>query len=326
MADAEGSTIPIVWTAPAVVTFDDAGGLPGSVGLAEAELTAAVAVWSSVGCADPVLVYEAAPVGEAGVTVTMVTDWVGMGFDADAAGTTDLVLQTSSDGGTEIVGAYVYLNGTFTWGSHPQAGTDGVRDLRAVLVHELGHVLGLEHSCEAGVAEIECTSAHAVTTMYPIYVGPEQALLDADDIEGICALYPPAPPPAPMVCESTRDCMEGERCRAETCRADGRYGLPCMVASDCTTHLCVAVDGVDGVAVDDTTSPGVCTHVCESNMDCPSGSACRPSDRDGLSVCAPLGTSAGCSVSPARGGRPFAALVWLAAGLAFVRGASRRRR
>ena len=52
-------------------------------------------------------------------------------------------------------------------------------DVRAVLVHEAGHFLGLDHSPDEAA------------TMYEDYGASEQATLSLDDVEGICAIYPP---------------------------------------------------------------------------------------------------------------------------------------
>lgn len=54
-------------------------------------------------------------------------------------------------------------------------------DLESIVVHEAGHFLGLSHSCSKDA------------TMYASYVFGDVGLrsLDADDVAGICAVYPP---------------------------------------------------------------------------------------------------------------------------------------
>ena len=81
-----------------------------------------------------------------------------------------------------------------------QAGIGGTLDWRTVILHELGHVAGLEHSCPAPFGP--CTDAELQAVMYYQYTGLQRAL-EADDREGLRALYPasaglsPTPSPFP---------------------------------------------------------------------------------------------------------------------------------
>ncbi|MEX0782234.1 MAG: matrixin family metalloprotease [Dehalococcoidia bacterium] len=77
--------------------------------------------------------------------------------------------------------------------SNPEArlgdGSGGSIDTRTVLVHEAGHMAGLEHSCPL----FGCTEAEQDAVMYFQYRG-EKRTLHPDDIAGIQALYPGTPP------------------------------------------------------------------------------------------------------------------------------------
>ncbi|HEX6029823.1 MAG TPA: matrixin family metalloprotease [Tepidiformaceae bacterium] len=84
---------------------------------------------------------------------------------------------------TEMHEADIVLN------SNPQAklgnGSAGTTEARSVLLHELGHMAGLDHSC----ALFACTDAEQDAVMYFQYRGPKHTLA-ADDVAGLTALYP----------------------------------------------------------------------------------------------------------------------------------------
>ncbi len=82
--------------------------------------------------------------------------------------------------------------------SNPNAlrelGLEAVLDWRTVILHELGHVAGLEHSCPAPWGP--CTPEEIAAVMYFQYTGINRALAP-DDRAGIRALYPAQPGPSP---------------------------------------------------------------------------------------------------------------------------------
>jgi hypothetical protein len=80
--------------------------------------------------------------------------------------------------------------------SNPEArlgdGAPGTIDTRTVVVHEAGHMAGLEHSCPL----FACTEAQADAAMYFQYRGQKRFPAE-DDLAGLRALYPGDRPPAP---------------------------------------------------------------------------------------------------------------------------------
>ncbi len=88
----------------------------------------------------------------------------------------------------------------------------GKQDLQNALTHEMGHLIGLDHTCYApgtaggppldnkGVAIPSCDNAPAAvqaTTMFASAIPGDTAkrTLATDDIQAICDIYPPAMDP-----------------------------------------------------------------------------------------------------------------------------------
>lgn len=76
--------------------------------------------------------------------------------------------------------------------SNPEArlgdGAHGTLDTRTVLVHEAGHMAGLEHSCPV----FACAPSEQDAIMYFQYQGEKRAPRE-DDLAGVRALYPGSP-------------------------------------------------------------------------------------------------------------------------------------
>jgi hypothetical protein len=137
-------------------------------------------------------------------------------FNAQAAGVTTVTFidEPSDERDGEIVDADIELNNVSFRLTHDGQGSGTsscAADLANTLVHELGHLLGLEHTCRgpadpervdhAGAAVPLCTSTSdpviTEATMYPFQQCGEtkKASVEADDVEAICGSHPIADDP-----------------------------------------------------------------------------------------------------------------------------------
>jgi hypothetical protein len=132
-------------------------------------------------------------------------------------------------------------------------------------------MLGLAHPCELGGAPgaPDCTrvSGAAETTMYPLY-SAEQATLAADDIAGVCFLYPAAD------CEG--GCPDGSLCSPEGCRPACGDSY-CPSNQICDGDRCVPIDSVDA---------GCGSLGCNPDGRCTTDAQCPPDQRCQNGTCA----------------------------------------
>ncbi len=176
-------------------------------------------------------------------------------------------------------------------------GAPGTIDAQSILVHELGHAIGLGHSSDP----------HA--TMAPNGSGVRWRSLEDDDRAGLCALYPGAggpscdevPCPAPYLCVA--GACQRPRDRRDVCSpCDGAPGS-CEAAGD--DARCVAIG-------DGETAGRVCGRACAADGECGAGFRCLATTEAGDEQCisidgcasaaSPCATDAECMDSLCRGG------------------------
>jgi hypothetical protein len=108
-------------------------------------------------------------------------------------GATSFLLDSSTG---EILEADVFFNTRFDWSVTP-AGEAGRIDLESVMLHEIGHLLGLGHS-SLGETEMIPGGRRVIASgavMFPIAFSPGSIAdrqLQPDDLAGISDLYPAA--------------------------------------------------------------------------------------------------------------------------------------
>ena len=100
--------------------------------------------------------------------------------------TNTLAVTTAWYSGNQRVEADIIFNNAFTWDSYRGARRGGVVDVQRVALHELGHVLGLDHPDEAGQTVTAVMNSHVSDT----------DSLTTDDITGAQRLYGPPGIPA----------------------------------------------------------------------------------------------------------------------------------
>jgi MYXO-CTERM domain-containing protein len=153
-------------------------------------------------------------------------------------------------------------------------GAPGTLDLRSILVHELGHALGLGHSTDPRA------------TMFATGSGLRWRSLEKDDVDGVCALYPVAGGTmAKSGCETT-PCPSPFLCVAGECQ---RPHEPRDVCSPCqrVTDACEAA-GDDARCIDiggGANAGRVCGRGCTGDVDCGSGFRCVPTSTSGDLQC-----------------------------------------
>ncbi|MBC7793006.1 MAG: matrixin family metalloprotease [Clostridia bacterium] len=272
-------TTSVTWASPTLTFTVDTDGVTAITD--GSDITAvrnSFAAWNAVDCSRFRFVDGGLSSTATTFTVKFIHDestWNGLGGGGGAVAYTKL---TTSGGAWSSAIVYVSDFGGTAWG------TDGnlrKHDLQSVITHELGHVLGLQHSADPQ-ATMYYRSSDGVTYL---------RTLATDDVAGVCFLNPAGS----ASCLTDDDCPLVDRlymgepaqayvCTSNACVAGTRsYGEDCFNDASCT-------DGASGACqrFDESPSanPGVCTTACPcSNGDVCSSGHCAPRAAGCVSSC-----------------------------------------
>jgi hypothetical protein len=208
--------VPVKWPRSCVTLLVHTAAPPPNLtpALALSAAQAAAAAWTapSINCTNWRLDVQGVDSADALVANDKINNMVfrtgSWGYDPSALAITTVFAQ-QSDG--QIVDADVELNaainGKFRWGDLVSGtGGAGVEDLQNTLTHEFGHLLGLDHNCflpgnprrgvdNLGNAVPDCERSSAEVQEATMFAAVSRGdimrrTLAADDIAGVCAIYP----------------------------------------------------------------------------------------------------------------------------------------
>lgn len=266
---------------------------------AAAELDVALRTWSRVACTSYRARYggrsAVAAGADDGVNAVLFHDdaWPA---ELDPGALAQTVVTVDATG--HIRDADVHLNGRdYRFSLDGRAGTF---DLRSVLVHELGHALGLGHATDPRA------------TMFATGSGLRWRSLEKDDVDGVCALYPRGDAPRAPACDAL-PCPAGFVCVAGACQRLGDRADVCAPCARVPGACEAAGDDARCIDVGDGDARGrVCGRTCASDDDCGAGFRCLSTSASGdlqcvsndacASAASPCKTDADCKDSLCRGG------------------------
>lgn len=145
----------------------------------------------------------------------------------------------------------------------------GTLDLRSVLVHEVGHALGLGHATVSGA------------TMAASGSGLRWRSLEAADVAGVCALYPGT---GARGCPDDA-CPGGFVCAARRCQRPGEATAVCAACDPETSGTCEAAGDRARCAELSADGPRACARPCVAGEDCGPGYTCRATSEAGDLQC-----------------------------------------
>jgi hypothetical protein len=256
------------WTAlPMKFTIHQAAANGVSASATQSAIRASYTTWSSVSCSyftSKDLGVVNLPQGDENDNInthSFLSSWPSS-YDNNALGITWTHYDASSG---KIFDADAHYNPKYTWST---TGSLSAIDVQSVVTHEIGHQLGLDHSNDQNATMFYATGNGDTS----------QRSLAADDLAGLCHLYPTGSTPPPE-CTTPAQCALNETCQNQKCVPAGQkgYGGTCSSGKDCTSGLCLESGGNT-----------FCSQACGTGNTCPNGDQCVPVTGGGITdACLP---------------------------------------
>jgi MYXO-CTERM domain-containing protein len=158
-------------------------------------------------------------------------------------------------------------------GRDSEWGVAAATDIESIAMHEIGHMIGLDHPCDSDADPDSCLSPDEAV-MFPSWSGKNEREPLSSDVAGVVSLYP-------LIDESGCEgpFSEGEKCACNDecvegllCVPDAKQQLRCGRACTSTDRDCGAgATCVLDVPQDGGDAPGICVTVV---ADKPAGAVC----------------------------------------------------
>jgi hypothetical protein len=255
-----------VWAPPVPYSLNNAGSADLPIDTLEPIVQRGFEDWTRVACGTSLTVAyggrTSARASVSGSDGLSIVSWVESGWRHGSGA----IGVTGPKWSRRINEADMEMNGqNYTW--IEGSGRGSTVNTYSIVAHEAGHYFGLGHSSDARA------------TMYYAYSGGV-AMLNADDANGICSLYPGGSTPADC---SVTGCPTGQVCTDGMCvtmTGDGSVCSPCSSGSDCA--------GAGSYCLGYPSGGYFCGRNCTSSADCDASAGDICADLGGVGQCVRL--------------------------------------